>query len=134
VRAFFSAEGFSRETFLFYNASVLMRGSFGGVDSPLSFISLSSPPSSWFTSSPPPSAGESILLSSDALSSTSVSMSWTSSFFFFFFASLSPSYSVWVTKGIPMMSGSKISASSTSTKNYVGHSLVISIMSSSVNL
>jgi hypothetical protein len=36
AQAFFLAEGFSRETFLFYDASIVVRGFFSGVASSLS--------------------------------------------------------------------------------------------------
>jgi hypothetical protein len=130
---FFRVEGFYGQPFLSSDVSASVRGSFGGVTSPLSFLS-SSPSSSWFTSSPPPSAGESDAVSFDALFFSSLSMSYTSSFFFFLFVLLGPSYSISVTNGLSMMLGLKISACSTGTRNSAGHSLVISSMSSSVNL
>jgi hypothetical protein len=68
------------------------------------------------------------------LSSPSVSMFFTSSFFLFFFTLLYPICSTQVTKALPMMSGSTSSASSTGTRNYVGHYLVISSISLLVSL
>jgi hypothetical protein len=130
VRAFFLAEGFYRETFLFYDASTVVRGSFSSVASPLSCFSPSSPPSSWFTLFPPTPAGELGAVSSDALSFSSLSMSQNSLFFFFLFALLYPSCSTWVTNGILIILGSKSSASSIGTMNFSSHSLVISSMSS----
>jgi hypothetical protein len=69
---FFLDEDFSRETFLFCDASIVVRESFGGVTSHFSCLSHYFPPSSWFNSSSPPLADESGLLSSDVLSSSSV--------------------------------------------------------------
>jgi hypothetical protein len=132
AHVFFLAECFRRETFLFFDVSASIGESFGGETLPLDFISLSSPPC--FTSSPPPPAGESDPISSQALSSSSVSMFCTSSFFFFFFTLVYPSCSTRVAKGVPMMSGSKSYAYSTSTRNSAGHYLVIFSISSSVNL
>jgi hypothetical protein len=126
VQVFFLDEGFCRETFLFFDVSTSISGSFGGVTLPFPCSSPSSPLYSWFTSSSPPPAGDSGLLSSKALPSSSISMFCTSNFFFFFFVLAYPSCLTWVTKGILMMSGSKISTSSTGTRNFVGHSLVIS--------
>jgi hypothetical protein len=131
VRAFFLVEGFSGEKFLFYYVFVVVRGSFGGVSSPSPFFSPSSPPS-WFTSSPPLPLGESGLLSFEVLYSSSVS--WTSSFFFFFFAFLCPVCSTQVTKGLPMISGSKSSAYSTGIRNFLGRYFVISSISFSISL
>jgi hypothetical protein len=88
AHVFFLAEGFYEETFLFCGVSA--GGYFGGVASPSPFFSPSSPPpypSAW-SSSPPPPAGEPNPFSSEALSSSSVSIFWTSSYFFFFFVLL----------------------------------------------
>jgi hypothetical protein len=128
ARDFFRAEGFCGETFLFLDVSSSIGGSFGGVTSPFSCLSYS-PSSSWFTSSPPPPPSE-----SDAVSSDALFMSYTSSFFLFFLVLLGPSHSIWVTKGLLMMSGLKSSVYLTGTRNSFGHSLDISFMSSSINL
>jgi hypothetical protein len=66
ARDFFCAEGFFGETFLFFDVSTSIRGSFGDVTSPFSFLS-SSPSSSWFTSLPHP-PGELGAVSYDAMS------------------------------------------------------------------
>jgi hypothetical protein len=124
--------GFYGETFHFFDVSTSVRGYFGSITSSFSCLS-SSPSSSCFTSLPPPPAGELGAVSSDVLFFSSLSMSYTSSSFFFFFALLSLSYSVRVTKGISMMSGSERFVASTGTRNSAGHSLVISSMYSSVN-
>jgi hypothetical protein len=127
AHAFFHAEGFFGETFIFLDFSTSVRGSLGGVTLPCSCLS-SLFFSSWFTSSPPPPPGESGTISSDALF-----ISCTSSFFFFL-ELLGPSYSSRVTTGFSMRSGSESSVYLTSTRNFAGHSLVISSIYSSVSL
>jgi hypothetical protein len=125
---FFCDEGFFGEPFLFLEVSASGRGYLGSGTSP--FFFLSSPPSSssLSTSSPPPSSGEFGVVSFDALLN-----SCTSSFFFFLLL-LGASYSSRVTTRLSMRLGSDSYAWSTSTRNYAGHSLVISSMSSSMSL
>jgi hypothetical protein len=128
ARDFFHNEGFFGEPFLFLDVSISVRGFLGGVTLPCSCFSSSPSSSSLSTSSPPPPSGESGVASSDALC-----VSCTSSFFFFFFF-LGPSYSSWVTTGLPMRSRSESYVCSTGTRNSTGHSFVIYSMSSSVSL
>jgi hypothetical protein len=128
---FFLAEGFYGETFLFCGVTISVGGYFGGVASP---PPCSSPPSFPSTLSPPPPS-EPYRFSSEALSSSSVSIFWNSSYLFFFFVPLDCSTcSTWVTMGLPMVSVSENSASTTGTRNSSGHSFVIFSMYSSISL
>jgi hypothetical protein len=132
AHVFFLAKVFSGEAFLFCEVSVPIGGSLGGVASPSSYVSLSSPPPFPLPWSSPPPSGEPDPSSTEVLSSSSIS--WTSTFFFFFFTLLCLTCSTQVTKGLPMMSALKSYAYSTGTRKYFVHSLVISSISSLVSL
>jgi hypothetical protein len=131
----FLAEGFFGETFLFNGVTIPIGGSSGGVASPPPYYSSpSSPPPCPFSSSSPP-LGELNLLSSESLSSSSLSISWTSSYFFFFFVPLDClTCSTHVTMGLPMVSMLDNFASNIGTINSSGHLLLICSISSSVSL
>jgi len=101
---FFLIEGFSGEAFFFCEVSVPTRGSWCDVASPYSYISPSSPPPSPLPWSYPPPFGEPDPSSSEALSSSSISICCTSTFFFIFFALFCLTCSTRVTKGLPLMS------------------------------
>jgi hypothetical protein len=121
---FFHDVGFMGETFILLEVSSLSIGSLGGVTSPCFFLSYSPLSSSLYTSSSPPPLGESEVVSSNVLFN-----SYTSSFFFLLLL-LGASYSLRVTIGLLMRLGLDNSAWSTGIRRYVGHSLVISSVSS----
>jgi hypothetical protein len=125
---FFRDEGFCREPFIFLDVSVFVMGFLGGVTSPCYYFFSSPSSSSLYTSSPPPPSGESGVVSFDALLN-----SCTSSFFFFLLL-LGVPYSSRVTTELLMRSGSESFVCLTDTRNFVGYSLVISSMSSSMSL
>jgi hypothetical protein len=125
---FFDDVSFMGETFLLLDASTSLMGSLGGFTFP--YFCLSSSPlfSSFSTSSSPPPPGELEAVSSDAL--------FISCTFYFFslLLLLGALYSSRVTMGLSIRSGSDNLAWSTGIRNFAGHSLLISSMSSSVSL
>jgi hypothetical protein len=123
---FFHDEVFFGESFLFLDVYVSSRGSLGGVTSPYLCLSSSPSSSSFSTSSPSPPSGE-----SDAVSSDALCISFTYSFLLLLLL-LGASYTSHVTTGLPMRSGLYSYVRSTGTKNSLGHSLVISSISSLV--
>jgi hypothetical protein len=127
AREFFCVESFFGEKFIFLDVLVFGRGSLGVFMSPCSFFYSSPLSSSWSTSSPPPPPGGFGVVSSDVLC-----ISCTSSFFLLLFPG--PSYSSWVTTGLLMRSGLESYVCLNGTRNFIGHSLVISSISSSVSL
>jgi hypothetical protein len=125
---FFRDVGFIGETFLLLDVSTSSMGFLGSVTFPYFFLSSSLSSSYFSTLSPPPPSCESEVMSSNMLF-----ISYISSVFFFLLL-LGASNSSRVTIILPMRLGSNSYSWSNDTRNYSGHSLVISLRFSSMRL